>query len=252
MPEPVGAGMPQAVTPPAGKDSPAPEPSISIDDLVTKVADSLMPRLSQEITGASKRHAASMREEVAGMLKGLTPPAPKDGDPEPKGKVNPLEVKVTDQANQIKALSDKAAKAEARARRSTVAGVVSGVVSADVADLLVDKYSALVEEDEAGALTVKTEEGRVAFGDFFKAEAAKHPGWLPPKGAAGTGAEPARGRTTTGGEAMPKSIREITHDPKTNKPYPDAPARIRAFQQTHTPEEFSAIARGGKVKGMVV
>ena len=79
-----GENIPAAPVPvgnsnPVGDGSAAKEPSISIDELVGKVAEQLLPKLSQEITGASKRHAASLREELAGLLKGNAP-ASNEGD----------------------------------------------------------------------------------------------------------------------------------------------------------------------------
>jgi hypothetical protein len=225
-----------------GKGAAASAPSVDIDAIVAKVVEGVMPRISAEITGATKRHSASLRDEVKDMLKGLTPAAPKVEEPAADPASLPLKEQISRLTAQLQE-RDKQTEREANLRKSAeVRATLEPLVVPGAAKYVVADFIARAQRGEDGNYYLKDGEATLSLLDGFKAEMAK----LPDKGASilrasgvatGSGAGDASGRPAPAAVAGSyKSKREITQDKRTNakgevvwETTPESTARAMAF-----------------------
>lgn len=239
MAEPNAASGSPAPGQPAGNGAAPNAPSIDIDALVSKVAESLKPVLSQEITGAVKRNVASALEGIdLAKLKG-EPPAPNGG--EPGKKLTKAEVEAAELRQQVERLTKESDRNRTRALRGGVIEAVGKAgVTDEAAELLVDKFAALVIEDESGKLHVKTGDDSQPFEAFLGAYLKDRKGLLKSTARPGSGA----GAASTWSEPMPKTRTELLFHPKDKgpdgKPLP-TPNRANDFKRIHGEAAWKAL-----------
>jgi len=241
-----GGGQPGAGNPDAGKGAPESAPGVDLEAVKAAVAESLKAELSQQVTGAVKRQIASALDGVDLDALRAKPDAPKSGDGNDKGtKVNPLEVKLSEQQKQIDALTKAADRYRRRALRGGVTEIVGGLgLTKSAAELLIDSYAAKVQEDDEGKLYVQDGDSPVLLVDHLKAYVKDRPDLLKSEARGGSGAGAQTGGWT---EAMPASMAELMKDPKTGRPTPERWAR---FKRAH-PERAAELrkAAGGTFSG---
>jgi hypothetical protein len=183
VPVPVGNSNP------VGDGSAAKEPSISIDDLVGKVAEQLLPKLSQEITGASKRHAASLREELAGLLKGNAP-ASNEGD-DGKKPANPAKYEAEKAKTEAEALRKQVQSLTSRLNAEAVGKALAqdfgGRTFAEGPKALLAQAILANVREADGVLYVHEGDTDVPLSEFV-AKKATDPTLLKPSGHPGSGA----------------------------------------------------------------
>jgi len=234
---------------PAGNGSTANEPSISIEDLTAKVAEQLLPRLSQEITGASKRHTASLKEEIQAMLKG------NDGASKPADdqKVSPEKVKNTELNDRLKKIEAESARYKARAIRGAVSeAVASAKVTTSARQLLIDTISATAREDDQGNLYMGDADNPVALKDYLANYLKGKDDLLEASARAGSGAGVDKGGSFGPGN-MPKTQADLmwaTGTDAAGRPVVErTPAAMSAFIAEHGEEAFRKLPVGARPPG---
>jgi hypothetical protein len=237
------ASGPQAPGQPAGNGSPANEPSISIEDLTAKVAEQLLPRLSQEITGASKRHSASLKEEIQAMLKGNAD-APKPGDDKSKDKADPRDVELTRLRKDVERLTKEQDASIRDARDGVIAkaladyeAITGKKVTNPGREFGVLALEKALQRMEDRSWVVKNGDDTQTLADYVSKFYGDRPELLASSARAGTGAQGSKGAQVQSSD-MPKTRQEVlfvyAKDPVTgamvrkgNRPYAD----VKAFQK---------------------
>jgi hypothetical protein len=248
-------GAQPTATASAGNGSPANEPSISIEDLTAKVAEQLLPRLSQEITGASKRHTASLKEEIQAMLKGNAD-APKDGEHKGKqDKVDPRDLELTKLREELTAVRKEQDRALRDARDGAIAKTLADYealqgkkATPSGREFATMALSAAAQRMEDGNWAVKEGESAKTLTDYVASFFTARPDLLASSARAGTGATGSKGAQPPPSD-MPKTKADvrwtITKDPITGqtKRTPRGLNYVKEFQRQY-PEVWSALPDG--------
>jgi hypothetical protein len=237
--------------PSAGDGAPANAPSMTIEELSAKVAEALLPRLSTEITGATKRHAASLREEFLGLLKGNAD-APKTGD---KDKADPRDVELTKLRETVAKLAKESEVSFQDARAGIIAKALADYEAVqgkkitnpgrEFGELALRDH---VQRMEDRSWIVKRGEDTRTLADFISAFYKDRPELLASSARAGTGATGSKGAQPPASD-MPKSKAEvrwtITKDAITGatKRTPRGLAYVNAFK-SQFPEVWASLPDG--------
>lgn len=190
---------------PAGNGAPAPAPSVDVNAIVEAVTAKLEAQVANMVTGAVKRNVASAFEGIdLDALKGNGgTPKPADGK-----KLSPEAVRLADVERRLEVATKEAERNRARALRAGVLETVSkSGVTDEAAELLVDKFAAMVVEDDGGKLHVKNGDSSTPFADYLAEHLKTRKGLLRASAREGSGA----GQGNAWAGAMPKSKGEVLY-----------------------------------------
>jgi len=222
-----------AVKPDAGS-APDKGASVNVDEISGKVAEALKSQIADMVTGAVKRN---LETSIASKFEGIdlealrgkaapVKPASKAGDE----KVNPLQADYDAQKIIVDGLKKDMDGYKTRAMRAGVQEVLAKFKPTTASgELVLDKFAALVAEDDSGKLYVKSGDSTLTLEDSLTSYFKDRPELLQASAREGSGA----GASTGWSEKMPTTKAELmfqtVKSPSGQETQEATPQRMGAF-----------------------